>query len=168
MLDTYTGDLLAAVGDALLPPARLTPQELAEWHAHTLRNRLPLIHEALRMAQEEDDAELATQMIDQAITDHPNLPAAPRAERRVPREGSSGGELPVPEHVLCDLLYRHWAMTIEGKPPHEKYVARRPLGWSGEGDPFERITAPTRTELLRLLAHRHLGVGKPDPGPSTT
>ncbi|WP_017589983.1 hypothetical protein [Nocardiopsis ganjiahuensis] len=71
-----------------------------------------------------------------------------------------GEELPVPERVLCDLLYRHWCMTVEGSPPHEKYVAYRPLNWQGEGDPFERITAPTRTELLRRLAHRHLGIAR--------
>lgn len=69
-----------------------------------------------------------------------------------------GEGLPVPERILCDLLYRHWCMTVEGSPPQEKYVAFRPLNWNGEGDPFERITAPTRTELLRRLAHRHLGI----------
>lgn len=89
-------------------------------------------------------------------------------------------ELPVPERVLCDLLYRHWRMTVEGGPPNERFVAYRPIGWQGEGDPFERISAPTRTELLRLLAHRHLGVDQtlpkasvnatepePDPQPTT-
>lgn len=72
-------------------------------------------------------------------------------------------ELPVPERVLCDLLYRHWRMTVEGGPPNERFVAYRPIGWQGEGDPFERISAPTRTELLRLMAHRHLGVNQALP-----
>ncbi|GHC78589.1 hypothetical protein GCM10007079_16010 [Nocardiopsis terrae] len=82
-------------------------------------------------------------------------------------------ELPVPERVLCDLLHRHWRMTVEGQGPDARFVAHRPIGWTGEGDPFERITAPTRTELLRLLAHRHLGAARttpearpaPDPDP---
>jgi hypothetical protein len=72
-------------------------------------------------------------------------------------------ELPVPERVLCDLLYRHWCMTVEGKPPDERFIAYRPVSWRGEGDPFERITAPTRTELLRLLAYRHLSISRSTP-----
>ena len=74
MLDTYTGDLLAAAEDALQAPAHLTPRQLDEWHARTLRARLPLIREALRLAREEGGSELATQIIDQAVFEHPAPP----------------------------------------------------------------------------------------------
>ncbi|WP_017583073.1 hypothetical protein [Nocardiopsis valliformis] len=166
MRDIYTRDLLTVIDEALQPPVHLTPPELAEWHSSTLRNRLPLIREALRIAREEADAELATLLVDQAIADHPNPPCAPRAVggdgARLPlplqANPPDGGELPVPEHVLCPLLYKQWNLTIEGQQPCEVYVARRPIGWTGEGDPFERITAPTRHELLRLLGHRLLGL----------
>ncbi|WP_460778728.1 hypothetical protein, partial [Nocardiopsis nanhaiensis] len=176
MLDTCTGDLLTAVEDALRAPAHLTPHQLCEWHAHTLRNRLPLIRDALRIARTEDDAELATHLIDQAVADHPTCPVPPPREGgaaegdgarlRLPAHKSATceSELSIPEHVLCSLLYRHWTMTVEGQPPNEVYVGRRPFGWSGPGDPFERITAPTRTQLLRLLAFRHLGVNPKKPG----
>ncbi|WP_017546806.1 hypothetical protein [Nocardiopsis prasina] len=170
MLDTYTGDLLAVAKDALQAPEHLSPQELSDWYSHTLRNRLPLILEALGIASEEQDMELATQMIDQAIAEHPTTRSTPKLPLRRPYGTPPTGGLLVPERVLCDLLYRHWAMTIEGTEPNQKFVARRPFGWKGEGDPFERITASTRPELLRLLAHRHLGTGdsssdtKPKPG----
>ncbi|GAB3732172.1 hypothetical protein [Nocardiopsis nanhaiensis] len=178
MLDTCTADLLTAAEDALRAPAHLAPQQLSEWHAHTLRNRLPLIRDALRIARQEGDAELATQLIDQAVADHPSCPVPPPRTAKATGNGSDGArlrlpmhksatsesELPIPEHVLCSLLYRHWTMTVEGQPPDEVYVGRRPFGWSGQGDPFERITAPTRTQLLRLLAHRHLGINPKKPG----
>ncbi|GAB3712152.1 hypothetical protein [Nocardiopsis oceani] len=179
MLDTCTADLLTTAEDALRAPAHLTAPQLSEWHAHTLRNRLPLIRDALRLARTEGDAELATQLIDQAVADHPTSSTVPPprtattaqggndgARLRLPvhKSASSEGELPMPEHVLCSLLYRHWTMTVEGQPPNEVYVGRRPFGWSGEGDPFEQITAPTRTQLLRLLAFRHLGVHPKKPG----
>jgi hypothetical protein len=169
MHDIYTRDLLTVIDEALRPPAHLTPSELAEWHSHTLRNRLPLIREALRIAQEEADAELATLMVDQAIFEYPNSPHAGRA---VGGEGASlpvasqssptVAELPIPEHVLCPLLYKQWNLTIEGAAPHEIYVARRPFDWTGEGDRWERITAPTRRELLRLIGHRLQGTDPTD------
>ena len=170
MLDAHTGSLLATVEDALRPPAHLTPGQLGDWYSHTLRNRLPLIGGALRIAHQEGDAELATQLIDQAIADHPTPDRAGMARPKMllpppEQRRSTDDELPIPERVLCALLYRHWDMTIEGRPPHEKYVARRPLAWAGEGDRFERITAPTRTELLRRLAHRHLGTTRVEPEP---
>ncbi|GAA1463647.1 hypothetical protein NE857_32155 [Nocardiopsis exhalans] len=169
MRDIYTRDLLTVIDEALRPPAYLSACELADWHSHTLRNRLPLIREALRIAHEEADAELATGIVDQAIAEHPDPPRVPRAAggdgARLPvlpqANPTDGGELPVPEHVLCPLLYKQWNLTIEGQPPHEVYVARRPIGWTGESDPFERITAPTRRELLRLLGHRLLGTSNP-------
>ncbi|WP_017590283.1 hypothetical protein [Nocardiopsis ganjiahuensis] len=167
MLDIYTDDLLTVAEEALQPPAHLTPAQLAEWHAHTLRNRLPLIREALRITREERDCELATDLVNQAIAEHPNPPHALKAVggdgARMPFSSQMNAsacedELPIPEHILCPLLYRHWNLTIEGASPHETYVARRPIGWTGEGDPFERITAPTRHELLRLLGRRLLGL----------
>lgn len=155
MHDIYTRDLLTVIDEALQPPAHLPPSQLAEWHAHTLRGRLPLIREALRIAREEADAEVATLLVDQAFAEYPNPPRAVRAV------GGDGASLPVPEHILCPLLYKQWNLTVEGQPPHEVYVARRPIGWSGEGDPFERITAPTRRELLQLLGYRLLGISNP-------
>ncbi|GAA1459274.1 hypothetical protein NE857_29735 [Nocardiopsis exhalans] len=171
MADIYTRDLFTVVEEALRPPAQLTPSELAEWHAHTLRNRLPLIREALRIANEQDDTELATLLVDQAIYEHPDLPGVVRAVggdgARLLLSSQAGvssfeGELPIPEHVLCTLLYKHWCMTIEGKPPEETFMAFRPFGWAGEGDPAERITASSRHELLHRLFHRHLVNGNPD------
>ena len=169
MSDIYTDDLLTGIDEALQPPAHLTSTQLAEWHSHTLRGRLPLIREALRLVRDENHAELATLLVDQAIADHPNLPRAVRAVSgdgaRMPMPSQTNpsreGELPIPEHVLCPLLYRNWNLTVEGQPPHEVYVARRPIGWTGEGDPFERITAITRRELLRLLGYRFLGTNPP-------
>ncbi|GAA1086622.1 MULTISPECIES: hypothetical protein [Nocardiopsis] len=70
--------------------------------------------------------------------------------------------LPIPEHVLCPLLYKQWNLTIEGVAPHEIYVARRPFDWTGDGDRWERITAPTRRGLLRLLGHRLQGTDPTD------
>nr|WP_017579381.1 hypothetical protein [Nocardiopsis valliformis] len=71
-------------------------------------------------------------------------------------------ELPIPEHVLCPLLYKQWNLTIEGVAPQEIHVARRPFDWTGDGDRWERITAPTRRELLRLLGHRIQGTDLTD------
>ncbi|MGW5875079.1 hypothetical protein ACWFMI_00800 [Nocardiopsis terrae] len=168
MHDVYTRDLFTVIDNALRPPAHLTPVQLAEWHVHTLRNRLPQLREALRLAREENDAELATLLIDQAIADHPDPPRAVRTVggggARMPhplQKPRSEGELPIPEHLLGPLLHKQWNLTIEGQPPHGQYVARRPIGWTGEGDPFERITAPTRRELLRLLGHRLRGTDPP-------
>jgi hypothetical protein len=174
MHDIYSRDLLTVIEEALQPPAHLTPMQLSEWHAHTLRGRLPLIREALRLAHEENDAELATQLVDQAIAEHPNPPRAVRmiggdgASLPVPSQANPPAEeeLPIPEHVLCTLIYRHWCMTIVGTPPQETFMAFRPFGWTGEGDPAERITAPTRHGLLRLLCHRFLGLHRPD-GPNS-
>lgn len=172
MPDIYTDDLLTVVEEALQPPANLTPAQLAAWHAHTLRGRLPLIRQALRLAHEEGDAETATLLVDQAIYEHPNPNTHPT--RAVGGDGASlpapspatartfEGELPIPEHVLCTLLDKHWCMTIVGHPPQETFMAFRPFGWSGEGDPAERITAPTRHELLYRLFHRHLVNNNPD------
>lgn len=169
MHDIYTRDLLTAIDEALQPPAHLAPAQLSEWHAHTLRGRLPLIREALRIACEENEAELATGLVDQAKSDHPNPTRTARARggdgarMPIPSQANppSENELPIPEHILCPLLYRNWNLTIEGQLPHEVYVARRPIGWTGGGDPFERITAPTRHELLRLLGCRLLGIDQP-------
>ncbi|PWV52841.1 hypothetical protein [Nocardiopsis sp. L17-MgMaSL7] len=168
MLDIDTRDLLATAEDALAAPTHLTPAQVDVWHNHTLRNRIPVILEALRIAREESDGELAVRLIDQAIHDHPaptRVPGNRPVAGTVPKHKDSNPGLPVPEHVLCTLLHKHWNMTVEGQVPHETFVARRPLGWTGEGDPYERITAPNRTELLRLLAHRHLGVHRSNPEP---
>lgn len=133
MIDTSTTDFLVATEEAL----RLFAPTQA------LNRRLSLVREALRVAHEEGDIELATQLID----------LVGLAERQMVQ----GSALPIPERVLCELLHPHWWMTVEGSPPDEVFIGYRPIGWSGEGDPYERISAPTRMELLRLLAHRHLG-----------
>ena len=133
MIDARTTDFLVATEEALRFPAP----------TQALNRRLSLVREALRVAHEEGEIELATQLID----------LAEPAECRVVQVSA----LPIPERVLCELLYPHWRMTVEGSPPDEVFIAYRPIGWSGEGDPYERISAPTRMELLRLLAHRHLG-----------
>ena len=172
MHDIHARDLHTVIVEALQPPEHLTPVQLAEWHARTLRGRLPLIREALRITHEQNDAELGALLIDQAMADHPDPPSTARTvggdggRLPLPSQASppAEGELPIPEHVLCPLLHKQWTLTIEGPPPHETYVARRPIGWTGEGDPFELITAPTRRELLRLLGHRLLGTGNP-PAP---
>lgn len=44
---------------------------------------------------------------------------------------------------------REWLLTIEGS----EYVAYRPIGWSGP-DPYVRITATTREQLLAKLKGR--------------
>ena len=133
MIDARTIDFLAATEEALRVCAP-TP---------ALNQRLALVREALRVAHEEGDVELATQLIDLVG------PAG--------RQMLQVSALPIPERVLCELLHPHWRMTVEGGPPNEVFIGYRPIGWSGEGDPYERISAPSRAELLRLLAHRHLG-----------
>lgn len=88
MFDVHTGNLLATVEDALCPPPHLTPAQLGDWYSHTLRNRLPLIGDALRIAYQEGDAEPATQLIDQAIADHPAPRPYPRRRSRLRRRGA--------------------------------------------------------------------------------
>lgn len=61
------------------------------------------------------------------------------------------------DRVLDALVHRRWVLTIEGVPPNTEYVAHRPCGWTGPGDPNERIAAPTRTALLHALATRQRG-----------
>ncbi|SIO89352.1 hypothetical protein [Nocardiopsis sp. JB363] len=156
MLGSEATDLLSAVEDALRPPTGADPGRLNRWHSHTLRHRLPMVREALRIVRQGADLEPAIHLLDQAIADHSDSIVLPQ------------DELPIPERALCDLLHRHWAMTVEGRPPNEKYVAYRPFDWQGEGDRFERVTAFTRTELLRRLAARHPGIEPEEPGPSNT
>ncbi|MFE9246324.1 hypothetical protein [Nocardiopsis sp. NPDC006938] len=102
MLDIDTRDLLACAGDALTAPGHLTPAQVDVWHNHTLRNRIPMIQEALRIAREEGDAERAMQLIDQAVHDYP-------APTRIP------GNRPVPGSRL--LSRRHRADHLDDPEP---------------------------------------------------
>ncbi|MEU3015864.1 hypothetical protein ABZ635_00515 [Nocardiopsis sp. NPDC007018] len=170
MLDIDTRDLLSCAGDALTAPRHLTPAQVDVWHNHTLRNRIPMVLEALRIAGDEGDAERAMALIDQAVHDYPaptRIPGNRPVPGAVPRQTTPAQTFPVLERELSELLHTHWVMTIEGTPPNEVFVGRRPLGWTGQGDPFERITAPTRTELFRLLAQRHRADHQDDPEPPT-
>lgn len=77
MLNIHTCDLLISTEEALRPPDSTTPDGLRYWHTHTLRHRLPMVREALRIAHEGGDIELATYLVDQAMEDHPAAPAPP-------------------------------------------------------------------------------------------
>ncbi|MEU3016678.1 hypothetical protein ABZ635_04680 [Nocardiopsis sp. NPDC007018] len=102
MLDIDTRDLLESAENALTAPGHLTPAQVDVWHNHTLRNRIPLIQEALRIAREEGDAERAMALIDQAVHDYP-------APTRIP------GNRPVPGSRL--LAQRHRADHDDPEPP---------------------------------------------------
>ncbi|WP_150249628.1 hypothetical protein [Nocardiopsis deserti] len=53
------------------------------------------------------------------------------------------------DHLLNDLIEGRWVLTLEG----DEVVAYRTPGWTGPGDPHERIAAPSheamRAELMR-------------------
>ncbi|MEU3017710.1 hypothetical protein ABZ635_10010 [Nocardiopsis sp. NPDC007018] len=93
MLDIDTRDLLESAENALTAPGHLTPTQEDVWHNHTLRNRMPLVLEALRIAGDEGDAERAIALIDQAVHDYP-------APTRIP------GNRPVPGSRLLSRRHR--------------------------------------------------------------
>lgn len=55
-----------------------------------------------------------------------------------------------------------WITTIRGG----LYTAYRPVGWVGEGDRFERITAKTREELFAKLRARERQVPQQREAPA--
>ncbi|CAL9450467.1 hypothetical protein SUDANB121_02446 [Nocardiopsis dassonvillei] len=58
--------------------------------------------------------------------------------------------------MLDDLIHRRWVLTLEPAPDGGmEVVAYRPIGWTGPGDPHERLAAPDHAAMRRLLAHRH-------------
>ena len=77
MLNIHTCDLLVAAEEALHPPVDITPDGLRHWHTHTLRHRLPMVREALRIAHEGGDIDQAIYLVDQALEDHPTAPIPP-------------------------------------------------------------------------------------------
>lgn len=57
--------------------------------------------------------------------------------------------------VLDDLIAGKWILTLEDAPNGtSRVVAHRPVGWSGPGDPHERIVADDHVRLLRCLVER--------------
>ncbi|GHC74972.1 hypothetical protein GCM10007079_09690 [Nocardiopsis terrae] len=58
------------------------------------------------------------------------------------------------DRVLDELVVGRWVLSIEGEPTAQEYVAYRPVGWVGEGNPHERLRAPTREALIDALAAR--------------
>lgn len=76
---------------------------------------------------------------------------------RSPLETGQTFPHPQEEPALDTLVHRRWVLTIEGTPPRTEYVAYRPFGWAGPGDPHERIAAPTRPALLHALVTRQQG-----------
>jgi hypothetical protein len=60
------------------------------------------------------------------------------------------------DQELEDLIAGQWTLTLERTRDGRstEVVAYRPLGWTGPGDPFERIAAPDREQLRAALARR--------------
>jgi hypothetical protein len=59
-------------------------------------------------------------------------------------------------------VHGRWLLTIRTEADGTlTYVAHRPVGWTGPGDPFEELTAPSRRALLAALACR--GHREPTP-----
>ncbi|MEU3020696.1 MULTISPECIES: hypothetical protein [unclassified Nocardiopsis] len=163
-MDINTQDLLATAEDAITAPPHLTRAQSDQWFNYTLRHRLPRVREALRIAREPGNTALAVEMIEQAIHDYP-APTSPGRMVRPLNNTSTFRTLPLLEQELTHLFHTDWITTVEGTTPNEVYVGRRPLGWTGQGDPFERVTAPTRTELFRKLSRRFRNDRKNDPEP---
>lgn len=113
MLNIHTCDLLVSTEEALRPPDNTTPDGLRYWHTHTLRHRLPMLREALRIAHEGGDIELATYLVDQAMEDHPATqtpPARSEAARVWVRNRFRGqGHPSHPHPVRAWLSARRWA-----------------------------------------------------------
>ncbi|WP_306366982.1 hypothetical protein [Nocardiopsis sp. CC223A] len=58
--------------------------------------------------------------------------------------------------MLDDLIHRRWVLTLEPTPDGDtEVVAYRPIGWTGPGDPHERLAAPDHAALRDLLTRRH-------------
>ncbi|WP_306368102.1 hypothetical protein [Nocardiopsis sp. CC223A] len=74
------------------------------------------------------------------MTTHPTEPATPDPRVR----------------MLDDLIHGRWVLTLEPTPDGDtEVVAYRPLGWTGPGDPHERLAAPDHAALRDQLVHHH-------------
>ncbi|WP_232832118.1 hypothetical protein [Nocardiopsis sp. FIRDI 009] len=66
------------------------------------------------------------------------------------------GPDPAMDRVLDDLIAGRWVLTFtEDTRGRRTYVAHRPTGWNGRGNPHERLTAPTHRALLAAIARRN-------------
>ncbi|WP_232832110.1 hypothetical protein [Nocardiopsis sp. FIRDI 009] len=64
--------------------------------------------------------------------------------------------------ALDELIAGRWVVSFEVDNHGVKtYTARRPVGWTGDGNPFERLEAPSYTELFSVIARRTLRVVPP-------
>ncbi|MBB6121815.1 hypothetical protein [Nocardiopsis algeriensis] len=60
------------------------------------------------------------------------------------------------DRALEALIAGQWILTLEDDGNgNEKIVARRPVGWTGPGDPYERLVADDHAAMHRLLTRRH-------------
>ncbi|MCY9785445.1 hypothetical protein KIK06_16285 [Nocardiopsis sp. EMB25] len=57
--------------------------------------------------------------------------------------------------ALDELIAGRWVVSYEVDDAGVRtYTARRPVGWTGDGNPFERLEAPSYRELFSVIA-RH-------------
>lgn len=70
MIDTRTGDLLAAITDALTPPPATTCTDLMRRSA-LIRHRAQAVRDAVAHAHATGDLDAAVAMIDAAMREHP-------------------------------------------------------------------------------------------------
>ncbi|WP_075925188.1 hypothetical protein [Nocardiopsis sp. CNR-923] len=69
---------------------------------------------------------------------------------------------PEERRVLDELIAGRWVVSFEVDDEGARtYTATRPIGWSGDGDPFERLEALSRTELFSVIARRTIRVVPP-------
>jgi hypothetical protein len=60
------------------------------------------------------------------------------------------------DRALDELIAGKWVLTTEQTADGTTaIVAYRPIGWTGPGDPHERLQAPTHARMRCLLARRH-------------
>jgi hypothetical protein len=56
---------------------------------------------------------------------------------------------------LGDLIAGQWVLTTEtASDGHRVIAAQRPVGWAGDGDAYERLTATTHEEMRWILIRR--------------
>ncbi|WP_198659061.1 hypothetical protein [Nocardiopsis sp. FIRDI 009] len=59
--------------------------------------------------------------------------------------------------ALDELIAGRWVVSYEIDDAGVRtYTARRPVGWTGDGNPFERLEAPSYKELFSVIARRRL------------
>lgn len=63
------------------------------------------------------------------------------------------------DRALEALIAGRWILTLEDRGDGtQKIVAHRPTGWTGPGDPHERLVAPDHAAMRQLLARREGGI----------